>query len=306
MRILITGVSGFVGAALAPRLAREGHALRGLSRDPARVDPSLPLEDIVPADVITGAGLGRALDGVEVAYYLIHSMEPSDDGSFEAREQRAAETFAAAAAAAGVRRIVYLGGPVPADRPPSPHLQSRLAVERTLLDAVPASLALRASIVIGARSRSFRFLVRLVERLPVLAIPAWHAFRTQPIDQRDLLAYLTAAATVDVDASQALDIAGPETLAYGRMIERIADLMLVGRPSVRLGFNLTAVASVVAARIAGEQVELVGPLMSGLDGDLLLDDAPAREVFGVRLHSFDAAVEHALRDWERHEPLRAR
>jgi uncharacterized protein YbjT (DUF2867 family) len=306
MRILITGVSGFVGAALAPRLAADGHELIGVARDPSRVDPALPLAEVARADLIGGEGLAAALDGVEVAYYLIHSMEPSQDGRYDARERQAADAFADAASDAGVRRIVYLGGPVPSDRPPSPHLRSRLAVEHALLSAVPGSIALRASIVIGARSRSFRFLVRLVERLPLLPLPAWQRFRTQPIDERDMVGYLAAAATAEAAESRSLDIAGPQALSYGEMIERIADALLVGRQYLPLGFSLTPVASAVAARVAGERLELVGPLMSSLDGDLIVDDSEARELFGVRLHSFDAAVEHALREWESREVLRAR
>src|SRR6185312_4255033 len=132
--------------------------------------------------------------------YLIHSMEPSPGGAgFVERERLAAANFAAAAQAAGVRRIVYLGGLVPrwdeaagaaARIRRSRHLASREEVERILLEAVPDSFALRASIVIGARSRSFRLLVRLVERLPVLALPAWQRYRTQPIDERDVIEML--------------------------------------------------------------------------------------------------------------------
>ena len=110
---------------------------------------------------------------MDVAYFLIHSMEPAAQDPFASRERIAAERFAAAAQAAGIDRIVYLGGLVPAAGPRSAHLASRMAVEQILQEAVPESVALRASIVIGARSRSFRFLVRLVERLPVLAVPAW-------------------------------------------------------------------------------------------------------------------------------------
>ncbi|MGI8557579.1 MAG: NAD-dependent epimerase/dehydratase family protein [Solirubrobacteraceae bacterium] len=307
MRILITGVSGFVGSALARRLARGGHELHGLSRDPAKVDPALELERVHAGDALSGVGLGPALEGVDVAYYLIHSMEATTaQTGFAARDRRAAELFGAAARAAGVARIVYLGGLIPPGAEHSPHLDSRLEVERTLLGAVPGSVALRASIVIGARSRSFRFLVHLVERMPVLALPSWRGNRTQPIDERDVVEYLVAAADAAGVGGCTLDVAGRDTLSYGEMISRIAELMLVDRPSVGLGFQLTSAASVVAARIAGEQVELVGPLMESLDGDLLADDRDARRLLGVRLHSFDASVEHALREWETREPLRAR
>jgi uncharacterized protein YbjT (DUF2867 family) len=304
MRILITGPSGAVGEALARSLAGE-HELRGLARDPARVADGLRLE-LVRGDALSGDGLARALDGVEVAYYLIHSMEPAAVESFARRDRIAAERFAAAAASAGVRRIVYLGGPRQNQRRDSPHLASRGEVERILLDAVPDSVAFRASLVIGARSRSFRAIVRLVERLPVVPLPPWRRYRTQPIDERDAIAYLAAAARTPGDGGGAFDISGPEVLSYGAMIERITALLLLARPTVRVPVALEAITSAVAARISGVPRELLGPLMGSLRGDLLADDAPARAAFGVPLHGFDAAVEHALRDWEALEPLRAR
>jgi len=304
VRILVTGVSGFVGGRLAIRLADQGHELHGLSRDPDRIDPGHGVE-LHRADATTGAGLGSALEGIELAYYLIHSMEASSNGDFGELDRRAAEHFAAAAAAAGVRRIVYLGGLVPPRPIPSAHLRSRRRVEAALFDGVAGSVVLRASIVIGGGSRSFRFLVRLVERMPVLALPSWRDYRTQPIDERDMLEYLVAAGVADV-GGRTLDIAGPETLSYGEMARRIAEVMLIGRPELRLAFSQTPLTSAVAARITGEDLGLVRPLMDSLDGDLLADDAAARDLLGVRLHGYDAAVEHALRDWERREALRAR
>jgi uncharacterized protein YbjT (DUF2867 family) len=300
MRILITGPSGAVGAALARSLAGT-HELRGLSREPARVAGDLALE-LVRGDALSGVGLDRALDGVEVCYYLIHSMEPSTDASFERRDRTAARRFAAAAAAAGVRRIVYLGGLRPAAGRRSAHLESRGEVERILLSAIPDSVALRASLVIGARSRSFRAIVRLIERLPMVPLPPWRRYKTQPIDERDAIAYLVGAADAKGIGGRAFDIAGPEVLSYGAMIERIAGLLLLARPMVRVPLTPGAITSALAARVSGQPNELLGPLMRSLGGDLLADDAPARAAFGVPLHSFDAAVEHALREWEELEP----
>ncbi len=321
MRILVTGASGFAGSLLVGRLLSEGHRVRALGRDPARVNRALERErsqrpgaeaEVLRGDALSGEGLSEALDGVQVAYYLIHSMErapapsPAGGESFADRERLAADTFAAAAVRAGVDRIVYLGGLTGAPGGTSRHLASRREVEGILRDAIPDSVALRASIVIGARSRSFRFLVHLLERMPVLTLPAWRNFRTQPIDGRDVIAMLAAAAHSAPAAGRSLDVGGPDVLSYGEMIARIADIMLVHRPSLGLGVNATPVAARVAAAIAGEDPELVLPLMEGLQGDLLAAEDHAAELFGVELHTFDSAVEHALSDWEKFEPLAAR
>ena len=305
MQILVTGVTGYVGAALVPRLQRDGHAVRGFARSAGRV--GAPVDDVVEGDAITGAGLERALDGVDVAYYLIHSMERGALGAFDAQERSAAERFGEAARRAGVQRIVYLGGLVPAGAAPSRHLGSRLAVEEILLAAAPGSVALRASIVIGAKSRSFRFLVRLIERLPVIALPAWRDNRTRPVDGRDVLDFLARAATLDPsDTGRSYDIAGPDELSYGQMLERIADAMLVERPKFGVRLTLTPVASAVAAAITGEDPALIEPLMESLEHDLLPRDEDAAQTFGLRPRRFDAAVERALREWEREEVLAAR
>ena len=174
MRILVTGASGAIGAALAPELARAGHEVRAFARDPRARDVRRRRRDRDRRRAHRAPGLDAAVDGADVVYHLIHSMEPAGPGgeSFPERERRAAANVVAACERAGVRRVVYLGGLVPAGHPVSEHLASRLAVEEALLGAAPEAVALRASIVISATSRSFRFLVRLVERSPVLPLPA--------------------------------------------------------------------------------------------------------------------------------------
>ncbi len=298
MRILLTGITGYVGGALVPRLERDGHELVGLARDPSRVSADVP---VVHGDVLTGEGLDEALEGVDVAYYLIHSMEKASNGSFADREEQGARTFADAARRAGTGRVVYLGGIVPAG-PISPHMASRLRVEELLHEAVPGSVALRASLVIGARSRSFRFMVRLVERVPVVPMLPWSRSRTAPIDGRDMLEYLVRAATEPDAAGGSYDIAGPDVVTYGELVERIRDHMVVGRPGIRVPISMTSVASRVAAAIAGEDPGLIEPLMGSLDSDILPRPDHGAEVFGVRLRALDRAIERSLREWEELEP----
>ncbi len=308
MRILVTGITGAIGSRLAPGLLDAGHEVWALTRRRdvpalAKVPAGLQLHT---GDALSGIGLPEALDGVEVAYYLIHSMEPGSDEHFGVRERRAAENFATAAVAAGVRRIVYLGGLLPPDFP-SEHLSSRLEVEQVLFQAVPDSVALRSSIVIGARSRSFRFLVRLVERMPVMIIPAWGRHRTAPVDDRDVLQCLAAAAAAPQLGGRSLDLAGPDVVTYQQLIERIRDHLLLGRPALQLPrLTLTPIASRVSAVIAGEEHSLIGPLMAGLETDLLPGHELATELLGVQPHTLDAAIERALRDWELTEPLAGR
>jgi uncharacterized protein YbjT (DUF2867 family) len=303
---LLTGATGYIGGRLMQRLISDGREVRALARNPVALAAE-PVE-AVKGDVITGEGLREALDGCETAYYLIHSMERAagPNGRFADLDRRAADNFARAAQEAGVDRLVYLGGLIPQGGEISPHLRSRLEVEEILLDAIPDSVALRASIVIGARSSSFQLLVRLIERLRVLPLPGWRQNRTQPIDERDAIEYLARAPLTPDAAGRSLDIAGPDVVTYAQMIERIAESMGVGRVPMSLGVSMTPPAAAVVARVTGLDVELVRPLMESLEYDLLPRNMDAVEVFGRRPRRFDRAVEHALAEWESIQPLAAR
>jgi uncharacterized protein YbjT (DUF2867 family) len=303
---LVTGATGYVGGRLLRRLAQEGRPVRALARRPDAVEPLEGVE-AVRGDLLDEAGLDEALDGCHTAYYLVHSMEAAVTRSgFADRDRRAAEAFAGAAGRAGLERIVYLGGIEPSGGG-SPHLRSRLEVEELLLEAVPRSTALRASIVVGAGSSSFRVLVRLVERLRVLPMPAWRSNRTQPIAERDVIELLARTPAVPEAEGRSLDAVGPDRITYGEMIERIAESMGVGRLPLGFGRSLTPPASVIVASVSGQPLELVRPLMESLESDILPRDGhDAASVYGIRPLSFDRAVERALREWESRERLGAR
>ena len=289
------------------RLVADGREVRALARVPEGLSGE-PVE-VVQGDALTGEGLRQALDGCQTAYYLVHSMArlAGPNGAFTDLDRRAADNFARAAQEAGVDRIVYLGGLVPQGEASSPHLRSRLEVEEILLDAIPDSVAMRASIVIGAGSSAFRLLVRLIERLRVLPMPGWRSNRTQPIDERDAIEYLARAPLTRAAAGRSLDITGPDVVTYAQMIERIAESMGVSRVPIDLGVSMTPPAAAVVAGVTGLDLELVRPLMESLEYDLLpRPEARAEDVIAIRLHHFDRAVEHALAEWETIQPLAAR
>jgi len=304
---LVTGATGYVGGRLVQRLLDEGRPVRALARNPAQLIARAGVH-AVRGDLLSGDGVRAALDGCSVAYYLVHSMEAAPDGTrdFAGRDRRAAERFAADASAAGVERVVYLGGLAPQTGIPSAHIASRVEVEQILLEAAPGATALRASILIGARSASFRILVRLVERLRLLPLPAWSDNVTRPIAERDAIEFLARTPTIGASAGRSLDVAGPDVVSYGSMIEQIAEQMGVGRTPIGLGVSLTPPASAVVAAITGQPLELVRPLMESLESDLLpRDPDEAARLYGIRPLPFERAVTRALADWESREELAA-
>ena len=222
MRCLVTGATGYIGGRLAPRLIEAGHQVRCLTRSAARMRdvPWVTRAEVVEGDLSDPDALGAAFDGVDVAYFLVHSLGRRD---FEELDRRAAANFADAASKAGTKRIVYLGGPEPAPgERPSPHLRSRTEVARILLAGDVPTAVLRAAVIIGSGSASFEMLRYLTERLPVMVTPRWVRNRIQPIAVRDVLRYLIAAATLPDDVHRGFDIGGPEVLTYEQMMRRYA------------------------------------------------------------------------------------
>ncbi|MFG2820820.1 SDR family oxidoreductase [Kitasatospora sp. NPDC048365] len=222
---LVTGATGYIGGRLVPELLAAGHRVRCLARDPGRLrdQPWRARVETATGDVTRPDTLPDALRGIDVAYYLVHSLGTGP--GFEATDRQAAHDFGAAAHAAGVRRIVYLGGLVPRGVPAarlSPHLRSRAEVGRELRDSGVPTAELRAAVIIGSGSASFEMLRYLTERLPVMVTPRWVNTRIQPIAVRDVLRHLVAAADLPPDINRTFDIGGPDVLTYRQMMQGYA------------------------------------------------------------------------------------
>src|SRR4051812_45451619 len=222
MRCLVTGATGYIGGRLAPPLLEAGAEGRCLSRSAGRPRdvPWAGQVSIVEGDLSDPATLPPALEGVDVAYFLVHSLGQPD---FENLDRAAARNFAAAAAEAGVRRIIYLGGPEPpADEKPSAHLRSRAEVAKILLDSGVPTAVLRAAVIIGSGSASFEMLRYLTERLPVMVTPRWVRNKIQPIAVGDVLRYLIGAAELPPEINRGFDVGGTDVLTYTQMMQRYA------------------------------------------------------------------------------------
>jgi uncharacterized protein YbjT (DUF2867 family) len=222
LRCLVTGASGYIGGRLIPELLGAGYEVRCMARDPGKLAdrPWSDQVEIAVADAMEESAVRRALEGVDVAYYLIHSL--GTDASFERRDRTAAGIFAAAAKAAGVRRIVYLGGIISGQGGLSPHLRSRAEVGDILLASGVPTAVLQAAVIIGSGSASFEMLRYLTERLPAMVTPRWVDTRIQPIAVRDVLRYLAGSATLPAGVSRRFDIGGPDVLSYAQMMRRYA------------------------------------------------------------------------------------
>ncbi|MYV53660.1 SDR family oxidoreductase [Streptomyces sp. SID3212] len=260
LRCLVTGATGYIGGRLAPELLDAGHTVRCLARTPDKLrdHPWAGRAEIVRGDVTDPDSLGAAFQGIDVAYYLVHALGTGQD--FAATDRRAARTFAQQAKAAGVRRIVYLGGLTPAGVPEgelSPHLRSRAEVGRILLDSGVPTAVLRAAVIIGSGSASFEMLRYLTERLPVMVTPSWVRTSLQPIAVRDVLRYLVGCARLPEDVSRAFDIGGADVLTYRDMMQRYA--AVAGLPR-----RLILPVPVLTPRLSSHWVGLVTPVPASI------------------------------------------
>jgi len=289
--VLITGAAGFIGRRLASELLGQGYSVRCMvRRKPADISAGA---ETVRADMLQPLTLGPALEGIDTAYYLVHSMSGGRAG-FERRDREAAENFVAAAGKAGVRRVIYLGGLGETGDDLSEHLRSRLEVADILKTGSFATTFLRAAIIIGAGGASFEMVRSLVNRLPVMITPRWVTTRCQPIAVDDVIAYLAGCLADERTSGRTFDIGGPEVLTYKEMMERF------GRIEGRTLFILPV--PVLTPKLSSYWVGLITPvppsvsmpLIEGLKNEVVCRENAIREILPIRLTSYDDAVRKAL------------
>ena len=274
LRCLVTGASGYIGGRLVPELLTAGYTVRCMARDPGKLSDRPWSDDveIAVADAMDEGAVRRALEHVDVAYYLIHSL--GTDASFEQRDRTAAETFAAAAKAAGVQRIVYLGGIISGQADElSPHLRSRAEVGDILLASGLPTAALEAAVIIGSGSASFEMLRYLTERLPAMVTPKWVDTRIQPIAVRDVLRYLVGSAALPADVSRRFDIGGPDVLTYADMMRRYAEVAgLTPRIIVQVPLLTPRLSSLWVGLVTPVPASLAMPLVESLRNEVVCSE----------------------------------
>jgi len=292
MHVLVTGATGFVGSNLVPALLERGHDVRILVRDPTRYDGPDEVE-VVVGDLLEAGSLDDALDGIEAAYYLVHSMQAGED--FEERDKRAAGNFADAADAAGVERVIYLGGLGEEHEELSAHLKSRREVEYTLADGEYDLTTLRAAIIIGDGSASFEMVRQMDRRLPVMTTPQWVETPSHPIAIDDVIAYLVGILDVPETAGGTYDIGGPEVMTYAQILKRTGKVMGTGEPYIiPIPVLSPRLSSYWIGFVTDVPTSVARPLIEGLKNPVVADDDPIRELLPVELTPFETAVERAL------------
>jgi uncharacterized protein YbjT (DUF2867 family) len=305
-RALVTGATGFVGGRLASALAHAGWEVRGMVRD--RTGPrARELEQsgfaLHEADVLRRESLRGAGEGVDVAYYLIHSMGRGRSGDFAASERAAAASFAQMARTEGIERIVYLGGL--GDRPQSKHLLSRHETALALAEHGPPLTYFRAGMVVGAQSESYRTLRHLVQRLPVMIAPAWLRNATQPIAIDDTLRYLVQAPSIAASAGRQIQIGGPDVLSYGEMLDRMAQVLdLRRRPRIPVPLLTPWLSSLWIGLVTPVDAGVARPLIEGLALPTVVTDPSGAELFDVQTIGFDEALRRAVAEDPEPRPRR--
>ncbi len=294
MNILVLGGTGYIGGRLVPRLLAAGHSVRVMVRNRAKASArNWKGAEIVHGDVLYRPDLAAACRETDVIYYLVHSMV-ADSGDFEEVDRVAAENVASAAATAGVKRIIYLGGLGKRDAVTSAHLRSRHEVGDVLRSGATPVTEFRAAIIIGSGSASFEMIHHLVNRLPAMICPRWVLVRTQPISIKDVIRYLIECLHIPATAGRVIDIGGPDVLTY-------RDMMLVTARALGLRRYIFTV-PVLTPGLSSYWVNLISPipfslarvLIESLRHETVCEDASGMELFDFRPMDFRLAVDRAL------------
>jgi uncharacterized protein YbjT (DUF2867 family) len=294
MHALVTGATGFIGGRLADSLLASGTTVRCLVRDPGRAEHLARKGcEIRRGDVTDASSLAGIAAGIDVAYFLVHAM--AGGAGFEERERNGAANFAAMAKRDGVSRIVYLGGL--GDDSVSKHLRSRHDTARTLAADGPALTYFRAAMVVGAASESYRTLRYLVKRLPVMIAPSWLRTATQPIAVDDVIEYLVRAPGVPASLGREVQIGGPDILAYGDMLDRMALAMgLRPRPKLPVPLITPWLSALWLGLVTPVDTRVARPLVEGLRTATVVTDPSGAEPFGIATLPFDDALRRALEE----------
>ncbi len=289
--ILLTGATGYVGGRLLPLLEKRGDHVRCLARRPEILKPRVgPRTEVFGGDLLNPASLAAAMAGVETAYYLVHSMGSQQD--FMEEDRAAARNFAAAARAAGVSRIIYLGGLGEGEL--SPHLESRQEVGRILAESGAAVIEFRASIVIGSGSISYEMVRALVERLPVMTTPSWVRVQAQPIAIEDLLAYLIAALDKTPVVSAVYEIGGKDRVSYEQIMREYASQRGLKRMMIPVALLTPWLSSLWLAFVTPIYARIGRRLFTSLRHETVVRDDKALRDFAVRPRGLAEAITRAM------------
>ncbi len=293
--ILVTGATGYVGGRLVPRLLEQGYRVRCLVRDAARLEGrGWKGVEVMTGDVLEYQTLLPALQGVDTAYYLVHAMAGGEEG-FEMRDLYAAQNFGRAAQAAGVRRIIYLGGLGRNEDTLSPHLRSRHEVGEQLRSWEVAVTEFRAGVIIGAGSISFDLVRYLTERVPILISPKWVSTLTQPIAIDDVLRYLVECLEMPETEKRILEIGGRDILSYGQMMLMYARVRGLKRWLVPVPVLTPRLSSWWVRLVTPLPVSVARPLIDGLKNQVIVEDDTAQQLFPFTPLGYNEAVRMALR-----------
>lgn len=297
---LVTGATGYIGGRLVPPLLDRGHAVRALARNPDKLAHAAWRDrvEVARGDLADPDSLSEAFDGIDVVYYLVHSMGTSKD--FVAAEAESARNVVAAAQATGVKRLVYLGGLHPPGADLSPHLRSRVAVGEVLLDSGIETVVLQAGIVIGSGSASFEMMRHITNRLPAMTTPKWVHNKIQPIAIDDVLYYLGEAATAAIPTSRTWDIGGPDALEYGDAMQVYArEAGLRRRIIIAIPFLTPTIASLWIGLVTPMPPGLARPLIESLEVDAVMKEHDIDAVIAPPpggLTGYREAVANALKN----------